>query len=127
LHLFQHLIKLVRQPNTHKKRPKKPVQRPKQSYPKKHINKKVPFGTFYFGARGARGLAGAFGLAAALGFAGALGLATGAGLVSATGAGLVSTAGAGASTLYGASNSEGLPNKNSLIFVNIMFSYQVFS
>jgi hypothetical protein len=29
------------------------------------INKKVPFGTFYFGARGARGLAGALGLASA--------------------------------------------------------------
>jgi hypothetical protein len=108
----------------HKKRPKKLAQRPGQSYPKKHINKKVPFGTFYFSARG---LAGAFGLTAGLGLGVALGLATGAGLVSATGAGLVSTAGAGASTLYGASNSEGLPNKNSLIFVNIMFSYQVFS
>jgi hypothetical protein len=95
LHLFQHLIKLVQQPNTHKKRPKKPAQRPGQSYLKKHINKKVPFGTFYFGARGARGLTGAFGFVT--GFAATLGLGVGLGL--ATGAGFASATGAGTSTL----------------------------
>ena len=81
----------------HKKRPKKPVQRPGQSYPKKHINKKVPFGTFYFGARGARGLAGAFGLTAGLGLGVALGLASTFGL--GTGTGFASATGAGVSTL----------------------------
>jgi hypothetical protein len=77
----------------------------------------------------------------ALGLAGVLGFTTGAGLGFATGAGLAgaglgfatgaaATEGSGlVSTLYGASvlistsSWLGLPNKNSLIFVNIMFSY----
>jgi hypothetical protein len=120
---LRHLIKLVQPPNTLEKKPKKLAQ--KQNL-KKHI-KKVPFGTFYFGALGARGalgLAGAFGLAAAVGLGVAFGLATGA-TFSAAGAGVASATGAGASTLYGASTSAGLPNKNSLIFVNIMFSSAV--
>jgi hypothetical protein len=80
---------------------------------------KAPEGAFYFGACG---LGGAFGLAAALGLGVAFGLATGA-TFSATGAGVASAT--GASTLYGAAASADLPNKNSLIFVNIMFSYTV--
>jgi hypothetical protein len=98
-------------PNTLEKRPKKLALKSKPSY----LNKKVPFGTFYFGALGARG---AFGFAAARGLGAAFGLATG--------AGCASTTGVGASTLYGASAAgAGFPNKNSLIFVNIMFSYTV--
>jgi len=87
----------------------------------------------------------ALGLAVALGLAlaGALGLAVALGLVT-TGAAMValvtngtastlvlatgaaSTFGAAASTLYGASNSEGFPRKNSLIFVNIMFLLYIY-
>jgi hypothetical protein len=87
-----HLTKPVQPPNTPEKGPKKLDQRPKQSYLKKHI-KKVPFGTFYFGARGARDfvggacVAGAFGLGVALGLGTAFGLAAGAGFACATGDG----------------------------------------
>ncbi len=87
---------------------------------------------------GALGLPAALGFGSALGLAGALGLgaalglaATGAAIVASvpngtdstliSGAGAASTLGAGVSTLYGASDSEGFPRKNSLIFVNIMF------
>jgi hypothetical protein len=71
-------------------------------------------------------------LGSALGFAGALGLgsalgftAAGAATDASVPAGTTSTLGAGDSTLYGASGSEGFPNKNSLIFANIIFSYAV--
>ena len=73
-------------------------------------------------------LAGALGLGAALGL-----VATGAAIVASvpngtdstliSGAGAASALGAGVSTLYGASDSEGFPRKNSLIFVNIIFSW----
>jgi len=89
---------------------------------------------------GALGLPAALGFGSALGLAGALGFgsgavlglaASGAAIVASvpngtdstliSGAGAASTLGAGVSTLYGASDSEGFPRKNSLIFVNIMF------
>jgi hypothetical protein len=89
--------------------------------------------SFYFAAGlGAFGFAGAFGFGSALGFAGAFGLgsalglvATGVAMVASVPNGTVSTLGAVASTLYGASTSEVFPRKNSLIFVNIMFSYAI--
>jgi hypothetical protein len=102
-------------------------------------NKKPLSGLFYFAAgfRGARGFGGALGLGsvgAAAFFstccflAGARGLAAGAALTSSTGAGLDSTTGAGVSILYGVASGDctgAFPNKNSLIFVNIMFSYAI--
>jgi hypothetical protein len=107
------------------------------------VTKKSPLrDSFYFaaglgafGLGSALGFAGARGFGVALGFAGALG--TGAAIVASVPAGTTSTlvsttgadstlvSGAGASTLYGASGIEGLPNKNSLIFANIMFSYTI--
>jgi hypothetical protein len=106
---LRHLIKLARLLITLKKKPKKLAQSPTQSHLKKHVNKKVPFGTFYFVARGARGLAGAFGLGVALDLGVVFGLATGAftglsvscieSVISATG---FNSAGVDASTLYGA-------------------------
>jgi hypothetical protein len=81
------------------------------------------------GLGSALGFAGALGLGSALGFAGALGLgsaAAGAATDASVPAGTTSTLGAGVSTLYGVATGDctgSLPNKNSLIFVNIMFSY----
>jgi hypothetical protein len=91
--------------------------------------KKSPFRDFsYFAAA-----LGALGLGSALGFAGALGLGSALGVAAAGAAtdasvpaGTISTLGAGVSTLYGVATGDctgSLPNKNSLIFVNIMFSY----
>jgi hypothetical protein len=97
-------------------------------------------GLFYFatGFRGARGLGGVLGSGGAFGLAGAFGAtgladafgfsATGAaGTDASVPAGTASTLGAD-STLYGAATGDctgSLPNKNSLIFVNIMFSYAI--
>ncbi len=88
---------------------------------------KNPLRDFSYFAAGLEilGLAGAFGLAGALGFGAALGLAaTGAAIVASVPNGTDSTLGAGVSTLYGVATGDctgSLPNKNSLIFVNIMF------
>jgi len=89
--------------------------------------KKPLAGLVYFaGTFLALGLAGALGFATGAFLAGA-GLASATGVVATTGSGLASTTGSGlTSTLYGtstASTAFGVPRKNSLIFVNIMFSY----
>jgi hypothetical protein len=72
------------------------------------------------------GLAGAFGFAGAFGLGSAGFSATGAAIDASVPNGTTSTLGAGVSTLYGVATGDctgSLPNKNSLIFVNIMFSY----
>jgi hypothetical protein len=84
-----------------------------------------------FGLGSALGFAGVRGVGTALGFAGALGFgsalaAAGAAIVASVPNGTTSTLGAGVSTLYGVATGDctgSLPNKNSLIFANIMFSY----
>jgi hypothetical protein len=84
-------------------------------------------GAFGFGTKGALGVDSALGLAGAFGLGSAGAFATGAAATDASvPAGKGSTTGAGVSTLYGVATGDctgSLPNKNSLIFVNIMFSY----
>jgi hypothetical protein len=82
------------------------------------------------GARGfddALALAGAFGAVGFFGANGLAGAATTVGFTTGAGAGVsAGIVGTGDSTLYGASGSEGFPNRNSLIFANIMFSLLLF-
>jgi hypothetical protein len=87
------------------------------------------------GFREARGFGGALGLGSAFGAGAFLAGVLTAGLASATGAAMDASVPAGTtstlgsdSTLYGAATGDctgSLPNKNSLIFVNIMFSYAI--